>query len=74
MDPITAWANAITAVANMVTEIVKGQTPEQKSAFWKMTLDGALEAAKNQAAVQQWLSGLFQPRPAIQRPNPVIKP
>ena len=35
MDPITAWANAVKAVAEMVTEIVKGQPPEVKEAIWK---------------------------------------
>lgn len=34
MDPISAVALAIKAVAEMTTEIVKGQTPEQKKQMW----------------------------------------
>lgn len=34
MDPVTAFALAAKAVAEMITEIVKGQTPEQKAKIW----------------------------------------
>ncbi len=34
MDPITAWVNMVTALTSMITEIVKGQTPEQKAQIW----------------------------------------
>lgn len=34
MDPVTAWAAAVKAVAEMVTEIVKGMTPEAKQKVW----------------------------------------
>lgn len=34
MDPVTAWAEAVKAVAEMVTEIVKGMTPEAKQKVW----------------------------------------
>lgn len=34
MDPLTAWAVATTAVAEMITEIIKGQSPEVKAQIW----------------------------------------
>jgi len=34
MDPVTALALATKAICEMVTEIVKGQTPEQKKQIW----------------------------------------
>lgn len=34
MDPITAVANAVQAVAEMVTEISKGQPLEVKAQLW----------------------------------------
>lgn len=34
MDPVTASAEAIKAVAEMITEIVKGMTPEAKQKVW----------------------------------------
>ena len=38
MDPVTATAQMITALATMITEIVKGQPPEVKAEFWKQHL------------------------------------
>ena len=35
MDPITAVANAIQAVAEMVTEISQGQPPDVKKQMWE---------------------------------------
>jgi hypothetical protein len=35
MDPITAFAVAAKAIAEMVTEIVRGQPPEVKEKMWK---------------------------------------
>jgi len=34
MDPVTAWAMAVKAIAEMVTEIVKGQPPEERAKIW----------------------------------------
>lgn len=34
MDPITAWALATAAVAEMVTEIIKGQDAEARKQVW----------------------------------------
>jgi hypothetical protein len=34
MDPLAAWALAVKAIAEMVTEIVKGQPPEVKGKIW----------------------------------------
>lgn len=34
MDPITAVANAVEAIAKMVTAIVEGQPPETKAKIW----------------------------------------
>jgi len=34
MDPITAYAMVIKSICDMVTEIVKGQTPQQKEKIW----------------------------------------
>ena len=34
MDPITAFASVITAITNVVTEIAKGQTAEQRKQLW----------------------------------------
>ena len=39
MDPITAWGLAVKAVAEMITEIVKGQPPEVKDAAWKRWME-----------------------------------
>lgn len=35
MDPATAWAEALKAIAEMVTEIVKGQPAEVKAKIWE---------------------------------------
>jgi hypothetical protein len=35
MDPLTAWANATKAIAEMVTEIVSGQPPDVKAKVWE---------------------------------------
>lgn len=35
MDPVTALALATKAIAEMVTEIVKGQPPEVKQRVWE---------------------------------------
>lgn len=35
MDPVTAWALALKAVAEMITEIVKGQPDEFKRKAWE---------------------------------------
>ena len=34
MDPLTQFAALATAITNLVNEIVKGQTPEQKKIIW----------------------------------------
>ncbi len=34
MDPATAFFEAIKAVAEMITELSRGQTIEQKQKFW----------------------------------------
>jgi len=34
MDPVTAFALATKAIAEMITAIVEGQTPEQKAQVW----------------------------------------
>lgn len=34
MDPLTAWALATKALAEMVTAMVQGQSPEQKQKIW----------------------------------------
>ena len=34
MDPVTAAALAVKAIAEMVTEIVRGQPPEVKAKIW----------------------------------------
>ena len=42
MDPVTAGALAIKAIAEMITEIVKGQPPEVKAkawAWWEADMD-----------------------------------
>lgn len=35
MDPITAWALAVKATAEMVTEIARGQPVETKARMWE---------------------------------------
>lgn len=35
MDPLTAFAQMVTAFCNMVTEIIKGQPPEIKARQWE---------------------------------------
>ena len=39
MDPLTAWALAVKAVAEMITEIVKGQPPEMREQAWKRWME-----------------------------------
>ena len=34
MDPITAAANLIAAITNLVTKVMEGQTPEQRKQLW----------------------------------------
>lgn len=34
MDPLTAFLNTVTAITEMITEIVKGQSPEVKKQMW----------------------------------------
>ncbi len=34
MDPVTAFANLITSLTQLVTAMVEGQTPEQKAKLW----------------------------------------
>jgi hypothetical protein len=34
MDPVTAWALAVKSIAEMITEIVRGQPPEVKNQLW----------------------------------------
>lgn len=38
MDPITAWAMAVKAIAEMITEIVRGQPPEVRQKAWEWWL------------------------------------
>lgn len=44
MDPLTAsvaiaWAKATEAVAVMITEMIRGQTTEQKNIMWQWWID-----------------------------------
>lgn len=39
MDPITAWALATKAIAEMVTEIVRGQPAEVRKQAWEWWLE-----------------------------------
>lgn len=39
MDPVTAFFQAITALAEMVTELSRGQTDAQKQAMWQWYVD-----------------------------------
>lgn len=34
MDPVTAFANLITSLTQLVTVVVEGQTPEQRKIMW----------------------------------------
>jgi len=42
MDAITAWALATKAVAEMVTEIVRGQPPEVRAQAWQWWMEDQL--------------------------------
>ncbi len=35
LDPITAWAVAVTAIAEMITELVRGQPEDVKKQAWE---------------------------------------
>lgn len=35
MDPITAWALAVGKIADMITELARGQTAEQRAQIWQ---------------------------------------
>ena len=50
MDPITAWALAMKAIAEMVTAIVEGQSPETKKQMWDWFVED-----------QKVIRGLFAP-------------
>jgi len=39
VDPITAWAQAVKAIAEMITEVVKGQSPEAKAQIWEWWIE-----------------------------------
>jgi len=39
MDPLTAYALAIKALAELGTEMIRGQSVEQKNAFWQIWLE-----------------------------------
>lgn len=39
MDPITAWANALTAALELAAKAIDGQTAEQKAQVWAWILD-----------------------------------
>jgi hypothetical protein len=39
MDPATAAALAFKAACEMVTELIKGQTPEQRAQIWNWFLE-----------------------------------
>ena len=39
MDPITAWALAVGKIADMITEIARGQTPAQREKIWQWFVD-----------------------------------
>jgi hypothetical protein len=51
MDPVTAVALAIKAVSEMVTEISKGQTVEQKQQLWAWYIEDV-----------KWWRDLLHPR------------
>jgi hypothetical protein len=34
VDPVTALANLITALTNLVKVVIEGQTPEQRKVMW----------------------------------------
>lgn len=34
MDPLTALANLLTAITNLVATVAEGQTPEQRKQLW----------------------------------------
>lgn len=39
MDPLTAWALALKAIAEMITEVVRDQPPEVRAQAWKWWLE-----------------------------------
>ena len=39
MDPLTVFAELAVAITNLVTEMVKGQTPEQKAIIWQWYIE-----------------------------------
>jgi hypothetical protein len=39
MDPATALAVMVTALANLALAAIEGQTPEQKAVIWQRHLD-----------------------------------
>jgi hypothetical protein len=52
MDPVTALALATKAIAEMITAIVEGQTPEQKAQVWTWYIED-----------QKFWRALFQGKP-----------
>ena len=34
LDPVTAFTTIVTALLEFMTEVVRGQTPEQKAKLW----------------------------------------
>ena len=39
MDPVTAWANAVTAAFNFAAKAIEGQTPQEQAAVWAWIID-----------------------------------
>lgn len=39
MDPVTAWANALTAAFELAMKAIEGQTPAQRAQVWAWIID-----------------------------------
>ena len=39
MDPLSAYAIAISAVANLISKMIDGQSPEQKMILWQWFIE-----------------------------------
>lgn len=48
MDPITAYALLAKSVVEMVTQMIEGQSPEQKAKIWEWFIE-------DQARWRRWL-------------------
>lgn len=62
MDPITAIANAIAALANNDTARITAMTPEQRAAYLQPSIDAGINIAKGWQELMTRAMDFFHPQ------------